>query len=85
MSPPASPPGPGPAPGRPRRRTAVLAGAALVGLLALVWALRRGGSDVPDSTLTFTGKQAGEAFGGIDPKFDITVPISKVIDRSLAN
>ncbi len=32
-----------------------------------------------------TGKQAGEAFGGIDPKFDITVPISKVIDRSLAN
>lgn len=27
-----------------------------------------------------TGTQAGEAFGGIDPKFDITVPVSKKID-----
>ncbi len=32
-----------------------------------------------------TGRPAGDAFGGIDPKFDITIPISKVIDRSLAN
>ncbi len=30
-----------------------------------------------------TGAQAGEAFGGIDPKFDITVPISKRIDSLL--
>lgn len=30
-----------------------------------------------------SGRQAGEPFGGIDPKFDITVPISKVIDRLL--
>ncbi|MCA1609242.1 MAG: TlpA family protein disulfide reductase [Acidobacteria bacterium] len=29
------------------------------------------------------GNQAGEAFGGIDPKFDITVPISKAVDRLL--
>lgn len=29
------------------------------------------------------GKQAGDAFGGIDPKFDITVPISKKIDSLL--
>ena len=30
-----------------------------------------------------TGTQAGEAFGGIDPKFDVTVPISKRIDSIL--
>jgi len=30
-----------------------------------------------------TGIQSGEAFGGIDPKFDITVPISKKIDSLL--
>lgn len=30
-----------------------------------------------------TGAQAGEAFGGIDPKFDVTVPISKRIDGVL--
>ena len=29
------------------------------------------------------GSQSGEAFGGIDPKFDITVPISKKIDTLL--
>lgn len=29
------------------------------------------------------GRQAGEPFGGIDPKFDITIPISKAIDRLL--
>lgn len=27
------------------------------------------------------GISAGEPFGGIDPKFDVTVPISRVIDR----
>ncbi len=30
-----------------------------------------------------SGAQSGEAFGGIDPKFDITVPISKKIDSIL--
>jgi thiol-disulfide isomerase/thioredoxin len=30
-----------------------------------------------------TGAQSGEAFGGIDPKFDITVPVSKKIDSLL--
>lgn len=30
-----------------------------------------------------TGSQSGEAFGGIDPKFDVTVPISKRIDSIL--
>lgn len=30
-----------------------------------------------------TGAQSGDAFGGIDPKFDITVPISKKIDSVL--
>lgn len=30
-----------------------------------------------------TGSQAGEAFGGIDPKFDVTAPISKRIDSVL--
>ncbi|MGD9561385.1 MAG: TlpA disulfide reductase family protein [Pyrinomonadaceae bacterium] len=30
-----------------------------------------------------TGNQAGEAFGGIDPKYDVTVPISKKIDSVL--
>lgn len=30
-----------------------------------------------------SGNQAGEAFGGIDPKFDITVPVSKKIDSIL--
>ncbi len=29
------------------------------------------------------GSQVGEPFGGIDPKFDITVPISKVVDKLL--
>jgi hypothetical protein len=29
------------------------------------------------------GAIVGEAFGGIDPKFDITVPISKKIDSLL--
>ena len=29
------------------------------------------------------GAQAGKAFGGIDPKFDVTVPISKRIDSVL--
>ncbi len=29
------------------------------------------------------GAQAGEPFGGIDPKFDITVPISKAVDKLL--
>jgi thiol-disulfide isomerase/thioredoxin len=30
-----------------------------------------------------SSNQSGEAFGGIDPKFDITVPISKKIDTLL--
>ncbi len=30
-----------------------------------------------------TGNQSGEAFGGIDPKFDVTVPIGKKIDSLL--
>lgn len=30
-----------------------------------------------------TGNQAGESFSGIDPKYDITVPISKAVDRLL--
>lgn len=30
-----------------------------------------------------TGHQAGEVFGGIDPKNDITLPISKVVDKIL--
>lgn len=30
-----------------------------------------------------SGVPAGEAFGGIDPKFDITVPVSKKIDSLL--
>lgn len=30
-----------------------------------------------------SGDPSGEAFGGIDPKFDITVPISKKIDSLL--
>ncbi len=29
------------------------------------------------------GSQAGEPFGGIDPKFDITMPISRAIDKLL--
>ena len=29
------------------------------------------------------GNQSGEPFGGVDPKFDITVPISKAVDRLL--
>lgn len=33
--------------------------------------------------LNRSGVQAGEPFGGIDPKFDITVPISKAIDKLL--
>jgi len=30
-----------------------------------------------------TGNQSGGAIGGIDPKFDITVPISKTVDGLL--
>lgn len=30
-----------------------------------------------------TGKQVGEPFGGIDPKYDVTIPISKSVDRLL--
>lgn len=30
-----------------------------------------------------SGNISGEPFGGIDPKFDITQPISKVVDRLL--
>ena len=30
-----------------------------------------------------TGNKAGESFGGIDPKFDITVPISTAVDKLL--
>lgn len=30
-----------------------------------------------------TGNKAGESFGGIDPKFDITVPISAAVDKLL--
>jgi thiol-disulfide isomerase/thioredoxin len=30
-----------------------------------------------------TGKQAGEAFGGIDPKYDVTITISKAVDKLL--
>ncbi len=33
--------------------------------------------------LNKNGDLAGEPFGGIDPKYDITVPISKAIDRLL--
>ncbi|MGI8812269.1 MAG: TlpA family protein disulfide reductase [Pyrinomonadaceae bacterium] len=29
------------------------------------------------------GRQAGEAFGGIDPKFDVTIPVSKAVDGLL--
>lgn len=29
------------------------------------------------------GNQSGDPFGGIDPKYDITVPISKAVDRLL--
>ena len=29
------------------------------------------------------GHEAGEPFGGIDPKYDITIPISKAIDKLL--
>ena len=29
------------------------------------------------------GNASGQPFGGIDPKFDITVPISKVVDKLL--
>jgi thiol-disulfide isomerase/thioredoxin len=29
------------------------------------------------------GNQVGEPFGGIDPKYDVTIPISKVIDKIL--
>ncbi len=29
------------------------------------------------------GNQAGESFGGIDPKFDITIPISRAVDKLL--
>lgn len=29
------------------------------------------------------GNQSGEPFGGIDPKFDITVPISRAVDKLL--
>src|ERR1043166_239463 len=30
-----------------------------------------------------SGHKVGEAFGGIDPKYDVTVPISKTIDKLL--
>lgn len=30
-----------------------------------------------------SGKQVGDPFGGIDPKYDITIPISKAIDKLL--
>ena len=30
-----------------------------------------------------SGAMAGEPFGGIDPKYDVTVPISRAIDRLL--
>ena len=30
-----------------------------------------------------SGNMVGDAFGGIDPKFDITVPISRAIDKLL--
>lgn len=30
-----------------------------------------------------SGTQVGEPFGGIDPKYDITVPIGKVVDREM--
>lgn len=33
--------------------------------------------------LNKNGEVAGEPFGGIDPKYDITVPISKAIDKLL--
>ncbi len=33
--------------------------------------------------LNKNGNVAGEPFGGIDPKYDITVPISKAIDKLL--
>ena len=29
------------------------------------------------------GNMAGEAFGGIDPKYDVTVPISRAVDKIL--
>lgn len=29
------------------------------------------------------GNMVGDAFGGIDPKFDVTVPISRAVDRLL--
>jgi hypothetical protein len=29
------------------------------------------------------GASIGEPFGGIDPKYDITIPISKAIDKAL--
>lgn len=33
--------------------------------------------------LNKNGAQVGEPFGGIDPKYDITIPISKAIDKLL--
>lgn len=30
-----------------------------------------------------SGREIGEPFGGIDPKYDITIPISKAIDKLL--
>jgi hypothetical protein len=30
-----------------------------------------------------SGQQVGEPFGGIDPKYDITIPISRTIDKLL--
>lgn len=30
-----------------------------------------------------SGNMVGEAFGGIDPKYDVTVPISRAVDRIL--
>jgi thiol-disulfide isomerase/thioredoxin len=33
--------------------------------------------------LNKTGARVGDTFGGIDPKYDITIPISKTIDKLL--
>lgn len=47
--------------------------------------LRRYGLDqIPSFViLDKNGLISGEPFGGIDPKFDVTVPISKAVDRLL--
>lgn len=47
--------------------------------------LRKFGIDQLPSfvVLDKSGGKSGDAFGGIDPKFDITVPISKKVDSLL--